>query len=356
MNGPLPRQLTETGVVAPPASTASGLSPDGRRMLEVIEGLPEDEREVFDLVGIQGLTHAEVAMVVGVSEKTVQRRLNRARLLLAERLADLRPAASCEPTSPPGDTSRLEEGLMASNPQVLGLLEEMLNSEKTPEEVCRDCPELLPEVRQRWQEFRLIDAAVVELLPGLGTTSGDGAVPPTPPAAALPAHVGRYRIERLLGEGGFGRVYLARDEQLQRPVAIKVPHAHLVAQAGDAETYLAEARTVASLDHPNIVPVFDVGSTELFPCYVVSKFIDGSNLTAKVQAAPAVRGSMCRVGGHRCRGAALRPQAGHRPSGHQAGQHPARPERQAVRGGLRPGPAGTRTSVRGTAMPGRPPT
>jgi RNA polymerase sigma-70 factor (ECF subfamily) len=100
---PAAAALTEAGVAAPPASTASGLGPDGRRMLEVIEGLPEDEREVFDLVGIQGLTHAEVAVVVGVSEKTVQRRLNRARLLLAERLADLRPATSCEPT-PSGDT------------------------------------------------------------------------------------------------------------------------------------------------------------------------------------------------------------------------------------------------------------
>jgi RNA polymerase sigma-70 factor (ECF subfamily) len=83
--------LAESGVVAPSASTASRLSPDGLRMLEAIEGLPEDEREVFDLVGIQGLTHAEVAAVVGVSDKTVQRRLNRARLLLAERLADLQP-------------------------------------------------------------------------------------------------------------------------------------------------------------------------------------------------------------------------------------------------------------------------
>jgi RNA polymerase sigma-70 factor (ECF subfamily) len=83
--------LPESGVAAPPASTASGLGPDGRRMLGAIDGLPEDEREVFDLVGIQGLTHVEAAAVVGVSEKTVQRRLNRARLLLAERLADLRP-------------------------------------------------------------------------------------------------------------------------------------------------------------------------------------------------------------------------------------------------------------------------
>jgi RNA polymerase sigma-70 factor (ECF subfamily) len=88
---PAAAALAETGVAAPPASTASGLSPDGRRMLGAIEGLPEDEREVFDLVGIQGLTHAEAAAVVGVSEKTVQRRLNRARLRLAEQLVDLQP-------------------------------------------------------------------------------------------------------------------------------------------------------------------------------------------------------------------------------------------------------------------------
>jgi RNA polymerase sigma-70 factor (ECF subfamily) len=88
---PADAALLESGVAAPPASTTSGLNPDAQRMLGAIEGLPEDEREVFDLIGIQGLTHAEAATVVGVSEKTVQRRLNRARLLLAERLADLRP-------------------------------------------------------------------------------------------------------------------------------------------------------------------------------------------------------------------------------------------------------------------------
>jgi RNA polymerase sigma-70 factor (ECF subfamily) len=101
---PVAIELMEAGVAAPPASTASGLSPDGRRMLEAIEGLPEDEREVFDLVGIQGLTHAEAAAVVGVSEKTVQRRLNRARLMLAERLADLRPSTA-DDSAAPGDTN-----------------------------------------------------------------------------------------------------------------------------------------------------------------------------------------------------------------------------------------------------------
>jgi predicted DNA-binding protein (UPF0251 family) len=56
------------------------------------EGLPEDEGEVFDLVGVQGLTHAEAAAVVGVSQTTVSQRLNRARLLLSEQLVDFRPA------------------------------------------------------------------------------------------------------------------------------------------------------------------------------------------------------------------------------------------------------------------------
>jgi RNA polymerase sigma-70 factor (ECF subfamily) len=96
--------LAESGVAAPPSSSGSGLTPNGRRMLAAIDSLPEVEREVFDLVRIQGLTYGEVAAVIGISEKTVQRRLNRARLLLAEQLADLLPAASGEPLEPPRDT------------------------------------------------------------------------------------------------------------------------------------------------------------------------------------------------------------------------------------------------------------
>jgi RNA polymerase sigma factor (sigma-70 family) len=88
--------LAEAGVAAPPSSSDSGLSPDARRMLEAIDALPEEEREVFDLVRIQGLTYPEAAAVVGVSNKTIQRRLNHARLLLAAQLADLRPATASE--------------------------------------------------------------------------------------------------------------------------------------------------------------------------------------------------------------------------------------------------------------------
>jgi RNA polymerase sigma factor (sigma-70 family) len=72
-----------------PQSSDSGLSDNARRMLEAIEHLPEDEREVFSLVRIQGMSQVEVAALLGVSAKTIQRRLNRSVILLTERLADL---------------------------------------------------------------------------------------------------------------------------------------------------------------------------------------------------------------------------------------------------------------------------
>lgn len=99
----------------------------------------------------------------------------------------------------------------------------------------------------------------------------------------LPVAIGRYRIERFLGRGGFGSVYLAHDDMLDRLVAVKVPHAKLISKPEDAEAYLTEARTVANLDHPNIVPVHDVGSTEDCPCYVVSKYIEGTDLSARIK-------------------------------------------------------------------------
>jgi serine/threonine protein kinase len=103
--------------------------------------------------------------------------------------------------------------------------------------------------------------------------------------AIAPRRIARYRIEQLVGKGGFGLVYLAHDDVLERQVAIKVPHPHL-ANPHNAEEYIQEARTVASLDHPNIVPVYDVGSSDEFSCFIVSKFILGSNLSARLHTSP----------------------------------------------------------------------
>ena len=92
---PALEELHEDQVPAP-ASSGSGLSPAGSRMLEAIDRLPEDEREVFSLVRIQGLTHPEAAALLDVSPKTVQRRLHHALVLLTVQLEDLCPPAALD--------------------------------------------------------------------------------------------------------------------------------------------------------------------------------------------------------------------------------------------------------------------
>jgi RNA polymerase sigma-70 factor (ECF subfamily) len=74
------------------------ITPQYSRIMDAIGRLPDDEREVFELARIQGLTHAEAAGVIGVSVKTIQRRLNRSLQLLAEQLEDLKPGD--EPAGP----------------------------------------------------------------------------------------------------------------------------------------------------------------------------------------------------------------------------------------------------------------
>src|ERR1017187_5005165 len=98
-----------------------------------------------------------------------------------------------------------------------------------------------------------------------------------------PMKIGRYSVLRRLGKGGFGEVFLAFDEELDRPIAIKVPRPERVSCPADIAAYLTEARVVASLDHPHIVPVHDVGRTNDGLCFVVSKFIEGSDLAAKIK-------------------------------------------------------------------------
>ncbi len=100
-----------------------------------------------------------------------------------------------------------------------------------------------------------------------------------------PSNIGRYRIIHRLGQGGFGRVYLAHDDDLDRSVAIKVPNPERITAPEDVEAFLIEAKILAKLDHPNIVPVYDVGRTDDGLCFVVSKFIEGSDLAVRIARA-----------------------------------------------------------------------
>jgi RNA polymerase sigma-70 factor (ECF subfamily) len=110
----LARRLDKQNIAAPlneaaiaaPQSSGGTLSPDAVRMLQEIELLPEEEREVFSLLRIQGMSQPDVAKLLAVSVKTVQRRLNRGLLLLTEKLADLhQPSGDPTPPAASGDTN-----------------------------------------------------------------------------------------------------------------------------------------------------------------------------------------------------------------------------------------------------------
>lgn len=101
--------------------------------------------------------------------------------------------------------------------------------------------------------------------------------------AAHARRIGRYRLEQMIGQGAFGVVYRAYDEQLDRIVAVKLPHQTVVATSESLRAYLSEAQMVARLDHRHIVPVYDFGSNNDVPCFIVSKFIDGNSLSARLK-------------------------------------------------------------------------
>jgi hypothetical protein len=102
------------------------------------------------------------------------------------------------------------------------------------------------------------------------------------PTVPQPLRLGRYVIRHQLGKGGFSTVYAALDEELGRLVAVKVPHAHRLSRR-EQEQAREEARLHASLDHPNIVPIYDVGTSGNIPCYFVSKLIAGRDLAVRLQ-------------------------------------------------------------------------
>src|SRR6476660_1305059 len=97
------------------------------------------------------------------------------------------------------------------------------------------------------------------------------------------ALAGEYSLQRELGRGGMGIVYLARDVQLDRDVAIKVLPTHMARSAESRERFLREARTAAGLSHPNIVPIHRVGEAGGFVFFVMS-YVEGETLGERLRS------------------------------------------------------------------------
>ena len=92
---------------------------------------------------------------------------------------------------------------------------------------------------------------------------------------------GRYRLEAKLGSGGMSTVYLARDQTLDRQVAVKVMHREMSEQADQLERFRQEARSVAKFSHPNVVSVIDAGEDGGHP-YIVFEYVEGETLKQRI--------------------------------------------------------------------------
>src|SRR5499433_806190 len=97
--------------------------------------------------------------------------------------------------------------------------------------------------------------------------------------------LGPYEIQSPLGAGGMGEVYRARDARLGRDVAIKVLPAALTKDADRLRRFEQEARTIAALNHPNILGIYDIGVHDGAP-FLVSEFLEGQTLREKLVSGP----------------------------------------------------------------------
>ncbi len=146
----------------------------------------------------------------------------------------------------------------------------------SPEELCAECPELLEPLRQQ-----------IAMLQEMAWMKQDAAeAQEEQPSESDPwlgqVLLGRYRIEQLISQGGFGRVYRGYDEELKRPVAVKLARPDRPLPEKLAESLLEEARRAAKLRHPGIVSVYDV-VREKDQVFLISQLVEGESLAELLQ-------------------------------------------------------------------------
>src|SRR6516225_807059 len=185
---------------------------------------------------------------------------------------------------------------MTDDPRVEQLLDELLDTRATPEEVCRRCPELLSEVRVQWREMCRVRAELDVLFPAPSALPQEGSKADigAPGRACLDTspledtdlpRIPGYEVEAVLGRGGMGVVYRARHLKLNRSVALKMLLAGAYAGRQELARFQREAEAIAGLRHPNIVRVYEVGELEGRP-YFTMEFVEGGSLADRLAGVP----------------------------------------------------------------------
>jgi WD40 repeat protein len=171
-----------------------------------------------------------------------------------------------------------------ADPRVEQLLEQVLNSGETPEEVCRSCPQLLPQVRAGLRQLRQLEEQVSGLFPPSRDDAGKDGEPASVVPPELPLVPG-YDVEGILGHGGMGIVYRAVDLRLNRPVALKMVLGGSFALPAQRQRFLREAESIAAISHPNIVQVHNAGETDGRPWFTM-ELVAGGSLSQKINGTP----------------------------------------------------------------------
>lgn len=175
---------------------------------------------------------------------------------------------------------------------------------------CRQNPELAAELRRLWGAILITDTA------GAAADEAPGASPPPGDDSSanwrslrLPTTIGDYDLLEEVGRGGMGVVFRARQRSLDREVAMKMILRGRLASDADMQRFLAEAAATASLQHPSIVPVYEVGDIDGRPFFSM-KFIEGQTLAERVATGPLPPREAARIVAQIARGLSVAHEAG----------------------------------------------
>src|ERR1043165_350689 len=173
---------------------------------------------------------------------------------------------------------------MSDDAQVCSLFLSVLNSGRTPEEVCITHMECLQEVRRRWLRVRALADDIERLFPSSRRALPRGADRVFGEQASLP-YIPGYELDGVIGRGGMGVVYKARHLKLDRDVAIKMLRTGDHSSARELSGLVREGGVRAVRKHPHIVQVHDVGELDGLP-YFTMEFVEGGTLSQKLFGEP----------------------------------------------------------------------